>query len=659
MMIKTSKMANKILLSICLLIGITANAQQYQLKSPDNSLELSVSINQKIEWSLKHGQSLLIKNGSFSFIVNDKINLVSNPKIKSKVQKLEAENVEALIPTKFRLMQVNYNKLLIDFKNSFSIEFRLYNEGFAYRSISKMKPELTVLEENISIEFPADCRVLFPREEKLQSHYERLYQDTLLNSLKENSFASLPLLVQTKEGMDIVITDADLYDYPCMFFEKSGKNSLISKFPKAVLETEPNKKSPDRSEIITKEADYIAKTVGTRTFPWRVFAIATQDKQLLENQLVYNLSRPGKFGFEWVKPGKVAWDWWNANNIYGVDFKSGLNTQTYKYYIDFASDFGLEYIILDEGWSESTTNLLQSIPDIDIPGLIAYGKTKNVGVILWVLWKPLFENIDNVLDQFTKWGASGIKVDFMQRADQQMVNIYELIAQKAADKKLLVDFHGAFKPSGQTRAYPNVLSHEGVQGLEQLKWSRNITPDHNLNLPFTRMVAGPMDYTPGAMINKQKENFAISWDQPMSMGTRCHQAALYLVFESPLQMLADNPSNYRMDKEYTRFISKIPTVWDRTYAIEGKIGDYLVVARKKGDKWYIGALNDWTEREFEIDLSFLDEQSYKAEILEDGSNANTHAEDYKLISTTISKSGKLKIKLAKGGGFAAILKPVK
>ncbi len=632
-------------------------SQDFQIKSPDNKLELNVKVGQKIEWILKHGQSELVKSGNFSFIVNDGLDLALNPKIKSTKHKPVTENVESLVPTKFRLIQLSYNQLLIDFKNNFAIEFRLYNNGFAYRAITGIKSELTVVNEDIRLEFPDDCRVLFPEESSLISHYERLYTDTRLNKLKENSFASLPLLVQTKEGINMVITDADLYDYPCLFLEKSGINTLRSKFPKVILEAIPADKGPDRNENISKEAPYIARTTGTRTFPWRVFAIAAEDKLLLENQLVHALSRPGKAGFEWVKPGNVAWDWWNANNIYGVDFKSGINSQTYKYYIDFASDFNIDYIILDEGWSQSTTNLLECNPEINVQELVNYGKSKNVGIILWVLWKPFYENSDKVIAQYVKWGVRGVKVDFMQRADQQMVTIYEEISRKTAENKLLVDFHGAFKPSGQMRAYPNVLSHEGVQGLEQLKWSKNITPRHNLTLPFTRMVAGPMDYTPGAMINKQENNYAISWDQPMSMGTRTHQAALYVVFESPLQMLSDNPSNYKRDKEYTRFISRIPTVWDKTLALEGKIGEYLVVARKFGKNWYVGALTNWTEREFEIELSFLDQGEYKTEIIQDGINANTHAEDYQLFSTNVKKGDKLKIKMAKGGGFVAVFKP--
>lgn len=646
----------KILVFIWAFAASNLFGQTYELISPDNKLKAEISVKKIIDWSLTFEQNTLVKNCTFSLDFNDKMSFNDKLKVTKVVKEENSETIFSPVPTKFRSQEVRYNKLLLKFKNNLSAEFRLYNEGFAYRIISNQKTDLIVNNEPIQIEFPDKCRVLFPQEESLQSHYERSYVDTSLSALNSGSFASLPLLVQTDNGNNIVISDADLYDYPCLFLEKAEGNILKSKFPNAVLETLPAQNGADRNEIISKEADYIAKTAGKRNLPWRVFAIAETDKQLLENQMVFNLSREGNTDdFKWVKPGKVAWDWWNANNIYGVDFKSGLNTETYKYYIDFASDFGLEYIILDEGWSKTTTNLFHANPDIDIEALMNYAKSKDVKIILWVLWKPLYQDIDSILEQFVKWGAAGIKVDFMQRADQQMVNIYELITKKAAEQHLLVDFHGAFKPSGLRRAYPNLMAYEGVKGLEHNKWSKDITPDHNLTLPFIRMLAGPMDYTPGAMRNKQLADFAVSFNCPMSIGTRAHQAALYVVFESPLQMLADNPSNYYDEEDCARFIAKIPTTWDETKAIEAKIGDYLVSAKRNGNNWYIGALTDWDERSFEIELSFLDDGIYSMEMLQDGVNANTFAEDYTINMKTVRQGDVISIKMAKGGGFAAIL----
>ncbi|MFU8843739.1 MAG: glycoside hydrolase family 97 protein [Bacteroidales bacterium] len=616
-----------------------------------------MQIDDNINWSLKYGDTLLVEAGLLSFVINDDNLLKPGIRPVIELRSGKTEIIENPVPAKFRNLQVTWNQMELSFENNLVLEFRVYNEGFAYRYILKEEKEITVNEEQLVLTFPDHCRILFPREDKLQSHYERMYLDTKLMNLDANSFASLPLLVQTKEGINILITDADLYDYPCMFLQKADDNSLHSLFPKAILETRSADRGSDRNEVITKEASFIAKTFGNRTFPWRVFIIAKHDKELLENQLVYNLSRQNQLNFDWVKPGKVAWDWWNDNNIHGVDFQSGINTETYRYYIDFAADYGLEYIILDEGWSKTTLHLLESNPALDIQELVDYAKIKNVGVILWVLWKPFYENMERVLNRVEQWGIAGIKVDFMQRADQQMVNIYEEIAIKAAEHKMLVDFHGAFKPSGLSRAYPNVLTYEGVKGLENTKWSYLITPAHNLTLPFTRMVAGPMDYTPGAMINKQKENFAISWNQPMSMGTRAHQVALFVVFESPLQMLSDNPSNYRKEDGCTRFISQIPTVWDHTIAIDGRVGEYLVIARKHRANWYVAALTDWAERTFEIDLDFLDDGIWDVEILQDGVNANKHAEDYKSLSTQLKNTDRLKIEMAKGGGYTAVFTP--
>lgn len=633
-------------------------AQAFELGSPDGKIKLGISITSGIEWNLNYENSKVIEKGSFAVRINETLDITSKLKVISKKQTTITEQIINPVPTKFRMLEVTYNTLLVNFNNNFSVEFRLYNEGFAYRISTKYKNELTVNDEAISLTFPENSRIFFPQETMLQSHYERVYIDTLLQGLKTNSFASLPLLVKNPSGINVLITDADLYDYPCMFLQKAEGNTLKSLFPKVVLKAIPAERGADRNELIKEEANYIAKTTGSRSFPWRVFALAVSDKNLLENQLVYNLSRIATQDFSWVKPGKVAWDWWNDNNIWGVDFKSGINMPTYKYYVDFASEYNLEYVILDEGWSATTENITESIPGMNIPELVKYAKSKNVNIILWVLWKPLWKDIDKVLEKFEQWGVSGIKVDFMQRADQEMVNIYEQIAEKAAGHKMLVDFHGAFKPGGLSRAYPNVVSYEGVKGLENVKWSKQITPHHNLTLPFIRMVAGPMDYTPGAMINRQEKDFNISWSQPMSMGTRAHQVALYIAFESPLQMLADNPSNYRKEKECTRFIAEIPAVWDYTHAIDAKIGEYLIIARKSGDNWYVAALSDWTERELEIDLSFLENKNWDMQILEDGINANKHAEDYKIYSKSCKNTDNLKVKLAKGGGFSAIITPV-
>ncbi len=387
--------------------------------------------------------------------------------------------------------------------------------------------------------------------------------------------------------------------------------------------------------------------------------LGQKDADLLTNQLVYQLAEPQEIAdTHWIRPGKVAWDWWNANNLYGVDFRAGINTQTYKYYIDFASRMGLDYIILDEGWYK-LGDLLSVVPAMNVPELVEYGRQKHVRIILWVVWKTLEDQLEQALDQFQKWGVAGIKVDFMQRSDQWMVNYYWKIAAEAAKRKMLVDFHGAYKPSGLRRAYPNVITRESVMGLEHNKWSTDVTPTHDLMLPFIRMVAGPMDYTPGAMNNAQPANFRVIFNRPMSMGTRAHQVAMYVVYESPLQMLADSPSQYLKELECARFIARIPTTWDDTIPLQAGVGQYVALARKHGNTWYLGAMTNEKARELNLDLSFLGGGKYSADILEDGINADHFGCDYRKVTRTVSKADTLKVRLAPGGGWAAILTPDK
>jgi alpha-glucosidase len=413
----------------------------------------------------------------------------------------------------------------------------------------------------------------------------------------------------------------------------------------------------DRDFKVIEAADYIAVTKGARTYPWRLLGIVEHDADLLTNQLVWLLEKPSQVqDTSWIKPGKVAWDWWNFNNVYGVDFPAGVNTQTYKYYIDFAAKYHLQYIILDEGWYK-LGNVLDVAPEINMEELSAYAKAKNVGVILWVVWKSLDDRLIQALDQYAKWGVQGIKVDFMQRNDQLLMNYYHKVSRECAKRKMLVDFHGAQRPASLTRTWPNLISTEGVRGMEWSKWSADAEPKHNVTLPFTRMFLGPMDYTPGAMLNAQKDMFAPIFKRPMALGTRCQQLAMYVVFESPLQMLSDSPSNYMREPEAMEFLAPVPSTWDETKSLDGKISEYVAVARRSGRDWYVGAMTDWTARDLEIDLSFLPEGNFTMEAYQDGVNSERMASDYKKTTTQVNKGKKLKIHLAPGGGFAARIHP--
>lgn len=644
--------------SISLLCFLNSSlfADDYNLNSPNNRIRVKISVGDEVKWSVNYLTQKLLIPSPMALTIDGKTIPGKKPEVINASQTRIAEEIDDVIGVKSKKVMNLCNELTLEFSGNYSIVFRVYDNGCAYRFVTNFDSEVKVNSEDVVLNFADDFMIYYPEEDGFISHFERIYLHQMLSVASKEKFCSLPALVDASNGIKIGITDAGLYDYPSMFLIGTGFSILKGVFPKYVLEAKPAEEGPDRNEVITKEADYIASTKGKRSFPWRLLMISENDAQLVENQLPFILSDPLKLDdTDWIKPGKVAWDWWNDRNIYGVDFKSGINTDTYKYYIDFAGRYNIDYIILDEGWSKTSTNILEANPELDLQELIRYGNEKNVGIILWTLWKPLNENLEIVLDKYAQWGVKGIKVDFMQRADQWMVNYHERVSQEAAKRKLLVDFHGAFKPSGLRRPYPNFISNEGVKGLENCKWSKDITPEHDVTLPFTRMLAGPMDYTPGAMTNMNEYDFKIIFSRPMSMGTRCHQLAMYVVYESPLQMLADSPTNYLKEPETTEFISKIPTTWDETKVLDAKTGDYILTARKKENTWYLGAMTDWESRDMTVDLSFLDNGQYKIEIMQDGINSERVGNDYKKVLRDVTKKDKLEIHLASGGGWAAII----
>lgn len=649
-----------LLISISCFTGIqaqNANVKTHKIQSPDTRIEVQVEVGAELRWSVHVDGEQVIQPSVLSLTLDKGRVLGKDPVLRKQKSTQINAPIQAVVTIKGKQVDNHFRELQLDFKGDYSLIARVYNDGVAYRFVTRLKDEVVqVIDERSDFVFPDNYRVFWSdeKDEGFQSHFESLYTDTHLQKVEKGKYAALPLLVQSPKGINLLISEVDLHDYPNLFLFGSGTSRLTSGFPKVILESTPVR---DRGIKITKLADYIAQTTGTRSYPWRSVAIARQDKDLLVNELNYKLAPlPAEGDWSWVKPGKVAWDWWNANNIYGVDFASGINTQTYKYYIDFASKIGLEYIMLDEGWTKSTTNLMESNPDIDIPELIRYGASKNVGIWLWCLWGPLDKDLQKILDLYASWGAKGIKVDFMARADQYMVNYYERVARAAAERKLMVNLHGAYKPVGLHTQYPNVLTYEGVRGLENNKWENTITPTHNLTLPFTRMVAGPMDYTPGAMNNVIEKNFNFVYTQPMSMGTRAHQVAMYVLYESPLQMLADNPSNYLKELPTAQFIAEIPAVWDESHALEGKVGEYAAMARRKGDTWFVGAMTDWKARQFELDLPLEKGKKYMVTIFKDGINSDKHASDHKIEKIEWTGGTPLPIALNKGGGWVGIFK---
>jgi alpha-glucosidase len=634
---------------VLLLAGLALAQTTHAVLSPNGRVEVKIQTTDRILYSVMLDGKLLIENSTLSIDINHN-KLGVSPRIKSAKPRSVNQHIEPPVRQKRASIREAYNELRLEMEGGYAVVFRAYDEGVAYRFETSLPDrEVRVYGEEAKFNFAGDYDAFYPKEDSFFSHNERLFNRVSLKDIKSSEIASLPAVIVARNDIKLAICESDIEDYPGLWLRGEGDNSLSAIFPPYPLKEQLVR---DRDLKVTEAADYIAVTAGTRTFPWRLIGIAEKDGDLLTNQLVYLLAKPSQVkDTSWIKPGKVAWDWWNANNIHGVDFKSGINTATYKYYIDFASKYGLQYIILDEGWYK-LGNLLEPSPDMNIPELTEYARKKNVGIILWVVWKTLDDQLEPALNQFEKWGIKGIKVDFMQRDDQPVINFYHKICREAAKRKMAVDFHGAIRPSLMVRTWPNLLSTEGVLGLEHCKWSDNSNPEHTVTIPFTRMFMGPMDYTPGAMVNAAKSSFAHIFQTPMSLGTRCHQLAMYVVFESPLQMLADSPSNYLREPESMEFLGPVPTVWDDTKVLDAKIGDYVVVARSSGNDWYVGAMTDWTARDLEIDFSFLPEGNFVLESYQDGVNADRYGSDYKKVRSQVNKTTKLKIRLAEGGGWA-------
>ncbi len=632
---------------------VILQAQTYTLKSPNGDLQLSALVGKTISFQVAYKNTSVVSESIIDLKLKGENSFGTKPKVSKVFESSTNQIITPVVAQKFSSIKDSYNELIIQFKNNFKITFRAYDSGIAYRFSTSHKKDIIIEDETFDINFADETMAFFPKEDSFISHNERFYIKTKIDTLTAHTFCSLPVL--NKVGnTNILITDADIYEYPGMFLKGTSGNGLQAVFPKYVSKATAKVGGEDRDQVL-EYADYLAKTNGKRDFPWRVLVITDKDTDLLKNTLVYQLARPSKIkNTNWIKPGKVAWDWYNANNIYGVDFKSGLNTETYKYYIDFASKYELEYIILDEGWTKTTTETRESNPDIDIAELVAYGKEKNVGIILWSLWGPLEKDL-SILDLYGSWGVKGVKMDFMQRNDQYMIDFYEKVAERAATNKLLVDYHGAFKPTGLHRTYPNVISYEGVKGNENNKWSDEITPEHNVTLPFIRNVVGPMDFTPGSMVNASLKNYNISFDRPMGLGTRSHQVAMYVVFESALQMLCESPSTYYKEAETTEFISKIPTVWDETIPLDGKVGEYVIMVRRNGDTWFAAGMTNWSPREIEFNFSFLPVGEYQVKIMKDGANADKYAQDYVIETFDVNATTSKNISLVSGGGFAAII----
>lgn len=656
----------QVFIHICLFVTsslLAAEPRVFTLVSPDGKINAKIELKDRIYYSLSVEGKQLITPSAIGMELSDGTILGQNPIARKNKSRNVVEILKPLYGER-REIRDNFNELLVTFKGNFTLTARIYNEGFAYRFGYTKREELIIKDELASFNFAGDFQIwaAHQRTNSFEHSYEDFY--TVKNlSLLPDTMAMLPVLVKTDADISVLIMESDLEDYPGFHVIKSqsAQLGLQAAFPKVPTKWEPG--GLKNFNLVVKErSNDIAKTKGARTFPWRIIKIATEDTQLLDTDIVYKLSSPTVQGidFSWVTPGKVAWDWWCAVNLLGVDFRSGINTESYKYYIDFAADHGIEYINLDEGWSDQY-DLMKLDDQIDLKEIIDYGHEKGVGVFLWCVHWPLDEKLDEAMDQFEAMGVKGLKIDFMDRDDQIMVNYYHRIAKAAAEHQLLVNYHGAYKPSGLHRKYPNVINRESVRGLEYNKFSipHGTTPEYAVTIPFIRMAAGPMDYTPGAMTNAQQANFAVFFERPMSQGTRCQQLAMFVAYDAPLQMLADAPTAYKAEPKILEFLENVPTTWDETIALDGKVGDYLIIARQKGDTWYVGGMTDWDARVLSVDFSFLKSGTYKAQIFQDGINADRIGNDYQFLEKKVTGNSVLDISLAPGGGFVIKIEEVK
>ncbi len=659
-----------IMLAACSLCAAQAKPKIYKLAAPDGKLVVTVSVDDVIRWSVEDEGRTVLAPSQIAMQIGENETWGLDPRVRRVLTAKVDDTIPAPLYKKAEV-EDEYSSLTLQFQGDYAVEFRAYDDAAAYRFVSTRKGDYTVKNEVAEFAFDGDNDVYcsYVRgnknksiEQQYYNSFENSYEIEPMSKMGANRLMFLPVLVDLGDRK-VCITESDLMSYPGMYlYNPDGSTALKGNYAPVPDEIKQGGHNMLQGEVQTRKP-YIAEVSGARSFPWRICIVAHDDAELLDNDMVFRLSHPNVIGdTSWIKPGKVAWEWWNDWGLFGVDFKPGVNNRTYEYYIDIAARNGIEYVILDEGWNvNKKADLMQVIPEIDIKHLVDYGKERGVGIVLWGGYWAVDRDMENVFKYYSDLGVKGFKIDFMDRDDQKMVDFYERAAATAAKYNLMCDFHGAYKPCGLSRKYPNVVNYEGVNGLEQMKWSDKSLDQvtYDVTIPFIRMVAGPMDYTQGAMSNSQKAGYRASNSEPQSQGTRCRQLAMYVIFEAPFNMLCDSPTNYEREPECTQFIAEIPTVWAQTVALDGKVGQYAVLARRAGDDWYVGGMTDWNARETEVDLSFLPDGDYRMTIIKDGVNADKIARDFAIESDNVDNTKKIKIRMARGGGFAMKLTRVK
>lgn len=625
--------------------------------SPDKKIRLHIDISKGLFYSVSFNGQTLLQPSQIALHV---AGLPDDLSVRKITTRSVNELITSPVPEKRKLIPDVYNEVTIRFRQPISLTFRVYNDGVAYRFATHIKDPVTINAETAQFNFPEAFPIYYPEVVKRENvdsfhtSFEEPYQHKPLDSLTAKNLCFTPVLVAVPNGPRIAITESDLEDYPGMFLTGSGNRSLQGKFAPYPLE-EKATEGEFPQLVVTKRAGFLARTSGSRTYPWRVLLIAANDSELPVNDLVYRLAPPSRLpDVSWIDPGKGTDEWIIGINLFNVPFKSGINTSTYKYYIDFAKRFGFSRIMMDAGWSDYK-DLFKINPALNMEEIAAYAEARNIKLSMWTLAMTLDRQLEPALQQFNKWGVDFIMTDFMDRDDQLTVNFYHRIAAACAKHRIMIMFHGAFKPAGFNRTWPNAVTREGVLGSEYNIWSDKATPGHDLLLPFIRMVSGPMDYEPGILDNATQKTFRPIGDKVMSQGTRCHQGAMFIVYDSPIQIFSGNPSQGLMEPGYMELLGSIPTVWDTTLVMKAALGNYIVTARRKNGEWFIGGMTDWTPRELSIPLSFLDDGVYEAAICEDGINADRYPSDYHMDTRRLNNKDTLTIRMAPGGGFMARL----
>jgi alpha-glucosidase len=632
-----------------------AGAQSYELTSPDGRLKASIKVESGIKTDMNCCGRTILRLGNIG-LATGIINPVSDLRVLKASRRSVNETIKPQIKEKDERFINAFNELEIKFRDRHAITFRMFNEGLAYRFSTSFDDTLTIAGENLDIYLDPGDSARFQSSETFNSCWETPYEHSEISGIEKGKLCNLPFLVEKRDGPFIMITESDLYNYPGLWLTGTGTDRLSCVNP-PYPESLSYEGSIFEHGRVTNSRDYIAKVKGSRTYPWRIFGVDGDEKGLISNNMVYLLASPSVIeDVSWIKPGVAIFDWWAKYNIYGVNFKAGINTETAKYFIDFCAKYGFRYFLFDDGWCPEE-NLLSPRPGLDIAAVTAYAEKKGVDIMLWVLWHTLQKQWNEAFSQFGKWGIKGIKIDFMNRDDQPMVEFYEAAAAKASENGMIVDFHGAYKPCGLNRKYPNVLTREALIEFEYNGWTQYDTPVHHNLLPYIRMFAGPMDYIPATLRNSTKDDFRPVSDYPMGQGTRAHAMALFVVLSSPLTMLPDSPSDYYREKECTQFLAGLPVLWDETKLLKGKIAEYTVMARRSGQNWFIGAITNWDRRTISLETDFLPQGSYRLEAIEDGINAGSRAEDYRKTEKTFQAGDVLELNLASGGGWIAKITP--